>query len=166
VIKIGKALGISALIFGLIGAGLGGFVFVTNTIFPMVGITETPSVQKTWFIQREGACELGEFSYAYLSPISHVISVHQGESAYVLFTGYHRYSVEGLEAYYAIMLDDLTQTYTLISRTSTGTERVIISMQYSFSGLPPGTYNISIWAYSNTALQYCYRAALLVQTYI
>jgi hypothetical protein len=166
VIKIGRALGISALILGLVGAGLGGYVFVTNTIFPMVGITESPSVQNTWFIQTEAGRELGNGVYAYLYPNSHLITVNQGESVYILFTGYHKFTTGGTNAYYLILLDGVTQTYTLLTRTSTGTERMTISMQYGISGLSTGTYNISISGYSNIANQECFRSALLVQTYI
>ncbi len=132
----------------------------------MIGIVESPSVQNTWFIQTEAGPDLGDGVYAYLSPNSHVITVNQGESVYVLFTGYHKFTTGGTDAHYLIMLDDVAQTYTLLTRTSTGTERVIISMQYGFSGLSPGTYNISIWGYSNVPFQECYRSALLVQTYI
>jgi len=93
---MGKGLGIAALIFGLIGAGLGGYVFVVNTFFPPTGLTEM---------------------------------------------------------------------YFLITRTSTGTERIPASIQYGDSLISIGTHNVSVWGYSNIANQVCYRCALLVQTY-
>ena len=162
---MGKALGISALILGLIGAGLGGYVFVTTTIFPMVGITDMPSVQNTWFINKTTSSTLGDNTYAYFSPISHIISVNQGESVYILFTGYLRLTAGATDASFAIYIDGILKTYSLITRTSTGTERIIISIQYGGSWISPGTHNISVWGYSNLANQLIYRSALLVQTY-
>ena len=42
---MGKTLGVFALILGVIGVGLGGYVVMTNTFFP-----EESSLQDTWFI--------------------------------------------------------------------------------------------------------------------
>lgn len=162
---MGKALGISALIFGLIGAGLGGYVFVTSIVFPTVEITETPSIQNTWFINKTTQCTLGVFAYAYLSPNSHVISVNPGESVYILFTGYLRLETTATHADFAIYIDGTLKTYSLITRTSTGTERMMVSIQYGVSWISPGTHNISVWGEADLASQVIYRTALLVQTY-
>jgi len=155
-----KTVGALALILGVIGVGLGGYVFVTDTFFPAES-----SLQNTWFVQQDSSCSLGYNSYSYLSPNSHLISVGQGESVYILFTGYH-VSFGASSAYYAIMLDDVLQTYTILTSTGTGTERMTIAIQYGISGLSAGTYNISVWGYATIDMQSCYGSALLVQTYV
>jgi hypothetical protein len=160
---MGKGLGVAALIFGLIGAGLGGYVFVANTFFPSTG--ESPSIQDTWFIYDVGPCKLGDFVYNYFDPISLVISVNPNESVYILFTCYVRLDTTATDAYISIYIDGVNQIYFLITRTSTGTERIPVSIQYGKSTLSSGAHNVSIWGYSNIANQECYRCSLLVQTY-
>ena len=157
---MGKTLGVFALILGVIGVGLGGYVFVADTFFPAES-----SLQDTWFIQQDASCSLGFNEYSYLSPNSHLISVEQGESVYILFTGIH-ISFGPSNAYYAIMLDGVRQTNVILTCTGAGTQRMTIAVQYGISGLNPGTYNISVWGYSDIDMQSCYGSALLVQTYV
>lgn len=155
-----KTIGVFALILGLIGVGLGGYVFVNDTFFPAES-----SLQNTWFVQQDASCSLGYDSYSYLSPNSHLISVEQGESVYILFTGFH-VSFGAFTAYYAIRLDGVPQTFTMLTSTGTGDQRMTIAIQYGISGLSSGTYNISVWGISNVDMQSCYGSALLVQTYL
>ena len=163
---MGKGLGIAALIFGLIGAGLGGYVFVINTFFTSTQEVESPSIQKTSFIFDVGGCKLGNGIYNYLDPMSLVIIVNPNESLYILFSCYVRLGVGATEATILILIDEIPEMYFLITRTtSTATERIPLAMQYGKSMISSGTHNVSVWGYSNIDFQECFRCGLLVQTY-
>jgi hypothetical protein len=162
---MGKGLGIAALIFGLIGAGLGGYVFVTNTLFPPTGVVESPSIQDTSFIYYTNALTLGNSIYDYLDPISLIISVNSNESVYILFTCYVRINSPATEVYLSIYIDGTSEIYFIITRTSIGLERIPVSIQYGDSTISSGTRNVSVWGYADNVGQFCYRSALLVQTY-
>lgn len=109
--------------------------------------------------------KLGNNVYEYFDPISLVISVNPNESVYILFTCYVRLDTTATNAYISIYIDGFSEMYFLITRTSTGTERIPISLQYGDSTISSGTHNVSVWGFSNIANQECYRCALLVQTY-
>ncbi|MFW9972909.1 MAG: hypothetical protein ACFFDF_22170 [Candidatus Odinarchaeota archaeon] len=156
---MGNKLGISALIFGLIGAGLGGYVFVANTFFPV-----RSSIQNTWFIYDMPGTELGDGVFDYLEPTSLVISVNPNENVYILFTCYITFDTTATEAVINIYIDTISVIWYWIMRTSTGQERVPVSVQYG-GAISSGTHNVSVWGYSDIANQWCYRCALLVQTY-
>jgi hypothetical protein len=161
---MGKKLGISALIFGLIGAGLGGYSFV-NTFFQPTEVV-SPSIQDTWFVYDMPGTTLGDGVYDYLEPTSLIISVNPNESVYMLFTCYIRFDTTATDAHIEIYLDGSSvNTFYYITRTSTGIERVPVSIQYGDSTISSGTHNVSVWGYSNIADQWVYRCALLVQTY-
>jgi len=155
----GKGLAVAGLIFGIIGAGFGGYIFITNLM------EDEPSVSNTWFAYKVGSSTLGDNVYAYIDEISHIVTVNPGEHIYMLFTCYLVFSSTAATAFFGIQIDQSSVTYYIITRTTSGTERIPISMQYGEYSVSPGSYNISVWCYATIANQECYRASLLVQTY-
>ncbi|TFF83713.1 MAG: hypothetical protein EU552_02845 [Promethearchaeota archaeon] len=163
----GKGLIITALLFGLIGAGLGGYAFFQTTLAPLFGLSEQPSDTETWYDEVYQISILQDSTPVPLTGLSVVITTSEVVSLHVLYTGYARINtVLGDDVYMAIYINDVRETdeYYVNAFGVATTERYDIDLQYYNSSLPVGTYNITVWAEVDDTSTVFFMNSLFVQT--
>ncbi|MBY9005917.1 MAG: hypothetical protein KGD63_04080 [Candidatus Lokiarchaeota archaeon] len=156
------------LIFGILGLGLGGYIFVESKILPMLGIPSGDSIKNTWYIGNVVASPITG-SIEYLFPFSLIITVNSGENMYGSFTGYTLFNVGVAEVYLYVYIDGIYSSgdYMRITRTDTsGDERYSFAFQWFINTISAGTHNISMWGRMAGGTGYLYTGNLLIQTLI
>ena len=158
-----------ALIFGIIGMGLAGYMFYENKFLPGPEAPTEGSIKNTWYTNKTGmfGIQLNIGSVGYLANLSISASVNSGENIYVLFTAYLRLWPAVSEAFFYIYMDGVDVSYhTRIDRIDTSIDqRFSVSLQWGSTTITAGTHNVSVWGYAD-GQAYIYTCGLLVQTFI
>ena len=162
-----------ALIFGIIGRDLAGYMFYESKFLPgpEAPTDETGSIQNIWYVNETNpfGITVNTGSFSYLHPLSVEVNVSSGENLYVLYTGYLRFADGGEHAIFRIYIDGIyTEPVLRASRiNTTGIERIPLCMQYFDTAITAGTHNISLWGYMFIgASSEIFYNTLLVQTFI
>jgi hypothetical protein len=172
----GKGLAVAGLIFGLIGAGLGGYVFFNSVIMPILGMgastTETPespaSDTNTYYTEQEFFSPDTSGIYVNLGNMSINFTTNQTVKLYALFTCYARIqTASGDTVYINMYLNDSpfsTSYYYIDAVGYQPTERYSVNIQAYNQSLPAGTYNVSIKVDVDDTNTYFFLNSLFVQT--
>ncbi|TFF87743.1 MAG: hypothetical protein EU549_04180 [Promethearchaeota archaeon] len=166
----GKGIAITGLIFGIIGLGLGGYVFFNNTLAPLFGLKTPPTAEPQQEIENYYS-----FNGSYLPPSTSVLnniksisiefSVLKNASLYVLYNSYIlTTNPDTIETF--LYVNGIKKGVLGIKLTvdSTSTIRSPLALQYYNKTINPGTYNISIWVETNDPITTLYENSLYVQT--
>ena len=164
----GKGIAYLGLILGLIGAGLGGYVFFDNTIAPMLGLEEPTSEITSYYVEDYSLVLDDVDTYRPLSEMIISFDTTQTVSLYILFTSYVRITTaSGDYAQIIIRLNSTTLTtyyYYIEEIGAAAQERFAINMQNYIPALPPGSYNVTVWGQVDSLTTIFYMNSLYVQT--
>ena len=160
----GKGLTFLALILGLVGIGLGGYSVITTVLTPP---TETPGVQNYWYINNFGSLPVtntGQF--VYVSPLSLIITVNEGEDVYVSYSGYAEFNPGGSELRILVYYNEQQTAFEVRFEIPNPASdvRYPFAVQGIIASASPGTHNISIRADASDALTEVWRSSLYVTT--
>lgn len=169
----GKGLAYAGLIFGLIGAGLGGYVFFDNTLAPMLGLGE-PTAEDyseihSYYVESYSLTLPLPDTYVPLSGMSVSFNTTETVTLHILYTAYVRITIaQGTYAQVIIRLNSttLTTNYYYIEEIGAATqERFAVNMQNYIPALPPGSYNVTIYGMVDHVSTLFYMNSLHVQTH-
>ena len=169
----GKGIAYLGLILGLIGAGLGGYVFYDNTIAPMLGIGEpTPdeaSEVNSYYSEIYSTALSSTGSYLHLPGLSVTFNTTETVTLHILYTAYVRITTaSGHSVDIIIKLNNTiltTASYYIEEYAVALNERFAVNMQNYLPALPPGNYNVTVWAYVDDTLTMFYMNSLYAQTH-
>lgn len=173
----GKGLAITGLILGLIGAGLGGYVFFDSTIAPLLGLgepaAESPPVDvpdiNSWYVENYSITLPSTGTFLPLSTM--VVSFNTSETVtlHLLYTAYVRIQTAlGDAVDIRIHLNSTiltTNTYYIDEFGAAAQERFAVNMQNYIPALPPGNYNVTVLASVDHISTFFYMNSLYVQTH-
>lgn len=164
----GKGIAYVGLILGIIGAGLGGYVFFDNTIAPMLGFKEPTSELNSYYVEDYALTLSAPDTYVPLSGMLISFDTTKTVSLYILYTAYVRITTaSGNYAQIIIRLNSttLTDNYYYIEEFGVAAqERFAVNMQNYIPALPPGSYNVTVWGLVDNLLTTFYLNSLYVQT--
>ena len=169
----GKGLGYAALILGLIGAGLGGYVFFDNTIAPILGNGEPASENipeiNSWYVEDYSISLLSTGTYLHLSTMLISFNTTETVTLHILYTAYVRITTAlGNSVDVTIRLNNTvltTNTYYIEEIGVAPQERFAVNMQNYIPALPPGSYSVTVWAIVDHTSTLFYMNSLYVQTH-
>lgn len=165
----GKGLAVTGLILGLIGAGLGGYVFYNTTLAPILGLGEPPLERNTFYAEDDITMVNTTWTYVPLPNINVNFTTTKTMKLHVLFTCYVRIDPpDGDKAYLHIYLDEQSITslsYYIDAAGTDAEERFAVNMQAYNNSLPPGTYNITVRVMIDDPSTRFYVCSLFVDTY-
>jgi hypothetical protein len=166
----GKGLAITALLFGIIGLGLG-----TYSVFflpAQIGDTSTFGIQQTWFSHHPGA-HVTNPTYTNITIDSLAIDffVSSGESVYLLFNCQASvFAPPAATIVINFVLDGqrLHGPYYPLAyfNSDTAAQAGSITLQVATNRIPPGHHNITINVLGTAITNQIWELTLLVQTYI
>lgn len=160
----GKGIAIAALIFGLVGLGLGGYVFYDNTLAPLLGF-KSPTVESVPEIDEyyvsKNTYQFTNLALHYIDPMSVVFTATENSSLYVMFNCYAYISTID-EVYVRIYING--EAKSLYMKASGENIRAPFAIQYYSSSIPAGSYNVSIWGLAGESTTFFYGLNLYVQT--
>jgi len=147
-----KGIAYVGLILGLIGAGLGSYVFFDYQIAPMLGLgdpVEEVSDIDSWFASRYNTGPLSTGVYEQLPNLMISFDTTKTAILYILYTGYVKFDTAlGTYAYLQIRLNDtvvVNNHYYVAAFGAAPVERYDVTMQSYIPNLLPGSYNITVW---------------------
>jgi hypothetical protein len=166
----GKSLAGLALIFGLVGVGLGGYTFYSQIIVPIMNPPPDPYVPSTWYDQNLAFVDaLPSAERANITDLNVIINVKTGEGVNFYYNGVA--DLFGDLAYmgFAIGIDGTRIVDSSISVYLTGegfeNYQIPVSIIYSSNTITQGIHNITILFSGSNESQSVLRNRLLVQTY-
>lgn len=164
----GKGLAVAGLIFGLIGAGLGGYVFFNSVIMPMLGMGAPTSDTTTYYVEQDHFAPGTTGIYIPLGDMSINFTTTQTVKLYVLFTCYARIETgTGDTIYINMYLNDSpfsASHYYIDAIGFQTTERYPVNIQAYNQSLPAGTYNVSIKVRVDDTFTNFFLNSLFIQT--
>ncbi|MFO7798090.1 MAG: hypothetical protein ACQERB_08850 [Promethearchaeati archaeon] len=144
----GKELAVAGLILGLIGAGLGGYVFFDNILAPELDNGDTTSEIKTYYVEDHGSAISVEWTITPLSGMNITFTTNQTMKLHALFTCYLIYDTSEADiTKIYLYLNEFSMTpspYFIDDFDYASSERYYVSMQAYNNSLPPGTYSITV----------------------
>lgn len=145
----GKGLAVAGLILGLIGAGLGGYVFFDNILGLGLDNGGIPSERRTYYVEDIHSSVSLTSAITPLPGMNISFTTTQTMKLYVLFTCYARiFTQDGDIVRIYLYLNELSMTPASYYIDAFGYdapyERYDVSMQAYNNSLPPGTYNITV----------------------
>jgi hypothetical protein len=158
----GKGIAIAGLIFGLVGLGLGGYVFYDNTLAPLLGFKSpivAPEIDEYYVSQN--TYQFTNLVLHYIDPMSVVFTATKNSSLYVMFNCY-AYITTADTVYVRIYVNDDAKS--LYMRASGENIRAPFAIQYYDSSIPAGSYNVSIRGDAGQNTTFFYGLNLYVQT--
>ncbi|MFX1358347.1 MAG: hypothetical protein ACFFA8_13830 [Promethearchaeota archaeon] len=168
----GKGLAYLALILGLIGAGLGGYVFFGYTLAPLLGFGETPAEIpeiNSYYAENDQSTLTTIDTYELIEGMSISFTTTKTTTLHILFTCYVRIVTSlGTDAYLQILLNStvLTTGNYYIEEFGTATyERFAVNMQNYIPDLAPGSYNITVLGRVDDLTTSFFQNSLYVQTH-
>jgi len=165
----GKGIAYAGLILGLIGAGLGGYVFFDYTIAPMLGLTENPTEVtevNSYYAETYSSQLSSTGTYLPLPGVKVSFETTKTVTLHILYTSYVRITTTvGSYAYINIRLNSTTITddYYIQKLNVTTQERFAVNMQHYIAALPAGSYNVTVWAEVDATSTIFYMNSLYVQ---
>ncbi len=165
----GKGIAYAGLILGLIGAGLGGYVFFDYTIAPMLGLTENPTEVtevNSYYAEKYSATLSSTGSYLPLPEVKVSFETTKTVSLHILYTSYVRIITSlGSSVFINIRLNSTTITddYYIEKLNVAPQERFAVNMQSYNAALPAGSYNVTVWAIVDATSTIFYMNSLYVQ---
>jgi len=145
----GKGLAVAGFILGLLGAGLGGFVFFTNTIAPMIGLAENPLSITNYYSEDEYHNFAAPGIYEPLNEINLSISVPLNAEVYILFTCNAMYGSGALasDCYYQFLFNSVPFGG-VISTTGDQSYSDSVTLQYyGTQDFTPGNHVVTVRSY-------------------
>ena len=169
----GKGLAYVGLILGLIGAGLGGYVFFDYTIAPLFGPGEpTPedySKVESWYVEEYSISPSDINTFVPLTSMNISFDTTETVTLYILYTSYVRITTaSGFSADIRIQLNNTIlsmDTYYVQEFGAAAQERFAVNMQNYIPALLPGIYNVTVWVDVDDALTRFFMNSLYVQTH-
>jgi hypothetical protein len=160
------------LILGLIGAGLGGYVFFDNTLAPLFGFgdptSEDPEINSYYAETYQATISVAD-TYELLDGMIISFNTTKTVTLHILYTSYVRIlTSSGLYAQLRILLNSTiltTNQYYVEEIGYTAQERFAVNMQNYISALPPGNYNVTVLGMSDDTLTSFFQNSLYVQTH-
>ncbi|MHA2037105.1 MAG: hypothetical protein ACW98X_11765 [Promethearchaeota archaeon] len=148
----GKGLAYAGLILGLIGAGLGGYVFFDNTLAPMLGFGDTPSAGteiNSYYVETYSDGLAAADTYEVIRDMFISFNTTETVTLHILYTAYVRIdTAQGVFAQLIIRLNSTTLTsndYYVEEFGVATQERFAVNMQNYIPALAPGNYNVTVW---------------------
>ena len=169
----GKGLAYAGLILGLIGAGLGGYVFFDNTLAPIFGFgvptsEDIPEIN-SWYVEDYSEQLLSTGTFLQLSTMLISFNTTKTVTLHLLYTAYVRITTaQGDSVDIRISLNSTiltTNTYYINKFNTTTQERFAVNMQNYIPALAPGNYNVTVWAMVDHTSTLFYMNSLYVQTH-
>ncbi len=157
----GKGLIVLALLLGLIGAGLGGYVFFDSVIGPMIGLDAPYQEIHSYWVDDPGFDPVNT-NEVYIDPMQITINTTQTSSLYVMFNCYVYLIAVDLVSV-RIFINDVAVTG-YMRHSAVSTSRTSIALQYSNSSVPAGTYTIQVRGQVLDPNTWYYSLSLYVQT--
>jgi len=160
----GKGITILGLIFGLLGLGLGGYVFYDTTLAPLFGLKPTDPGQEiiNYYEYDSAFVPPSVAEYNIINTMSIETTIEKISSLYVLFNCYvFTSNPDVIIAELHINGED--EARTRVTTQSTSPIRTSATLQFYNQSIPPGTYNISIWVAVGDAATTLYENSLFVQ---
>jgi hypothetical protein len=167
----GKGLVYAGLIFGLIGAGLGGYVFFDNTLAPILGFEESKDYSEinSYYVETYLSTVTTPDTYEPVSGMLISFSTTETVTLHILYTAYVRITTaQGLYAQIIIRLNSttLTTNYYYVEEFGVATEeRFAVNIQQYIPALTPGSYNVTVFGMVDHTSTYFYMNSLYVQTH-
>ena len=169
----GKGIAYVGLILGLIGAGLGGYVFFDNTIAPILWpsepTTEVYSDVNSYYTELYSATLASTGTFLPLPGLVVSFNTTETVTLHFLYTAYVRITTaSGNNLDVRIALNNTaitTNSYYIEEFNVASTERFAINMQNYIPDLPPGNYNLTVWANVDDTLTTFFLNSLYVQTH-
>jgi hypothetical protein len=163
----GKGIAYAGLILGLIGAGLGGYVFYDNTLAPILGVSEPPSHYNSYYAEVYLATLSSTGISIPLAGVKVSFSTTETVSMHILYTSYVRITTAtGNTVDVVIALNNTilsAGSYYIEEFGVAAQERFAINMQNYIPALPPGSYNVTVRAAVDDTLTNFYMNSLYVQ---
>ncbi len=168
----GKGLTYLGLILGLIGAGLGGYVFFDYTLAPILGFgdppVEYPEINSYYTETYQTALSAAD-TYEVIEGMLISFSTSKTVTLHILYTSYVRILTSlGSYAQIRILLNNtvLTTSNYYVEEFGVATEeRFAVNMQNFVSALPPGSYNVTVLGMSDDVTTSFFQNSLYVQTH-
>ena len=145
----GKGLAVAGLILGLLGAGLGGFVFFNDTIAPMIGLAQNPPTITNYYSTDEYHNFAAAGIYEPLDDINLSISVPSNARVYILFTCNAMYGsgASASDCYYQFLFDS-APFGGVISTTGDQSYSDSVTLQYyGTQDFTPGNHEVTVRSY-------------------
>ncbi|MHA1988389.1 MAG: hypothetical protein ACW98D_17275 [Promethearchaeota archaeon] len=167
----GKGLAYAGLILGLIGAGLGGYVFFDTTLAPMFGQPPSEDIPEinSYFTEIYSDTLSTPSVYEQISGMFISFNTTKTVTLHILYTAYVRIiTADASFAQIIIRLNGTTLTtnyYYIEEIGAAAQERFAVNMQNYIPALPPGNYNVTVWGMSDHTSTTFYLNSLYVQTH-
>jgi hypothetical protein len=167
----GKGIAYVGLILGLIGAGLGGYVFFDYTLSPMLGLTEPTSTLEinSYYAEAHEIVVSSTGTYVSLSGLMISFTTTKSVSLHILYTAYVRIiTANGDYVYIKLALNGTelnTNAYYIEEFNVATYERFAINMQHYIPSLQPGSYNITVLVNLDHTSTRFYKNSLYAQTH-
>ena len=145
----GKGLAVAGFILGLLGAGLGGFVFFNETIAPLIGLAQNPPTITNYYSTDEYHNFAAAGIYEPLDDINLSISVPSNAEVYILFTCNAMYGsgASASDCYYQFLFDS-TPFGGVISTTGDQSYSDSVTLQYyGDQDFTPGNHEVTVRSY-------------------
>ncbi len=168
----GKGLTYLGLILGLIGAGLGGYVFFDYTLAPLLGFGDSPAEVpeiNSYYAETYQSTPTTPDIYELIDGMLISFNTTKTVTLHILFTCYIRIvTALGTDAYLRILLNNtvLTISNYYVEEFGVATyERFTVNMQNYIPALPPGSYNVTVLGMVDHVTTNFYQNSLYVQTH-
>ncbi len=148
----GSGLVVLALLIGLIGAGLGGYTFISDLL---------DSSQQSYWVD-DNDFNPSVTNEIYLDPMQIAIETTKTTFLYVSFNCYAYFVTADMVTVRIFINDVPVSNYMRYSASGAG--RSSLSLQYSNASLPAGSYTIEVWGQVLDPSSYYYGLSLYVRT--
>ncbi|MFX1419473.1 MAG: hypothetical protein ACFE9N_11185 [Promethearchaeota archaeon] len=168
----GKGLTYLGLILGVIGVGLGGYVFFDYTLAPLLGFGDLPAEVpeiNSYYAETYQTSLSAPATYELIEGMLISFSTTKTVTLHILYTSYVRITTSlGTYAYVQINLNNTiltTSDYYIEEFGVTTYERFAINMQNYIFALPPGSYNVTVLGMVDHVSTSFFQNSLYVQTH-
>ncbi len=168
----GKGLAYLGLILGLIGTGLGGYVFFDYILAPLLGFGDSPAETteiNSYYAEEYQTNPTTPDTYETIEGMQISFINTKTVSLHILFTCYVRITTAlGTYAQLIILLNSTvltTSEYYVEEFGVTTQERFAVNMQNYISALLPGSYNVTVLGRSDDVTTSFFYNSLYVQTH-